>query len=747
VTLTSGKAVVAGAKQGQSFNTTEMYDPSAGTWSNALPPMEGDRMHPALAPLPSGGAMLLGGRDYLNSVLKTTQIYTPGTGWAAGPPMTTARQDFDAVALGDGSILVVAGTDEVGSPVPTSERYVPGVGWDAPVSLYASAGTSYRATARLGNGKILLAQTAAVLGAGSQLYDLATKVWTGIASTSAYNVKTASLGNGQVLVIGSAYLGTTSPAVAQIYDAVNGWQSATLPTVTRYPTDDTLTALATGDALIAGGVPVGGCASTKDAEVYMLCPPWTVTPATLPAASVNVAYSQSIGSTGAVGAVTYALSSGSLPSGITLASNGTLSGTPTVGGTFPITVKATDSTGCATPKNYSLTVGCPAITVLPATATLPYGRGGSPYNQVFSSTGGIGAVTYSVTSGALPPGLTLASDGTLSGTPTAANNFSFTITGTDTTTTCTGSQAYTLPIYCPSFTFAPSSPLPDGMAGTPYMAVISAGGALGTATYSVANYGGALPPGMTLASDGTLSGTPTQSGTFVWIVSASDSSMCMHSAMFQLTIDPNPEAGAPDADSRDAAGADAGSAGPDAGSPDSSGGGGNDGGAGMDAGTDAAPFGDGAPNGNEAATGGDAASGSGGDAAAGADSATGADGAMMGTGPDAATAAEAGVDATAVLGVDGQAGADAGADTATGTPMNDGASPVAESGSPDQQDGATGTDASTEKTGASAGAGCSCRESGQTNSSWWPLAGIAMVFMAARRRSTARPGSTRESMR
>src|SRR5260370_30226318 len=141
--------------------------------------------------------------------------------------------------------------------------------------------------------------------------------------------------------------------------------------------------------------------------------------------------------------------------------------------------------------------------------------------------GGIGAAAYAVTSGALPAGLTLASDGTLSGTPTVAGTFNFTAAATD-TANCKGSQSYSLPIYCPSFTFPPSSPLADGTAGTQYTPVmIVAAGALGAATYTVGSGAGTPPPGMTLASDGTLSGTPTQSGTFLWIVSATDSSGCM----------------------------------------------------------------------------------------------------------------------------------------------------------------------------------------------------------------------------
>src|SRR4030095_3511160 len=89
------------------------------------------------------------------------------------------------------------------------------------------------------------------------------------------------------------------------------------------------------------------------------------------------------------------------------------------------------------------TSGCTMITVNPP--TLPDGLLGTVYNQTITATGGTAPYTFAVTSGALPPGLTLASDGTLSGTPTATGNYSFVITATD-ANTCTGSRSYTISI-------------------------------------------------------------------------------------------------------------------------------------------------------------------------------------------------------------------------------------------------------------------------------------------------------------
>ena len=113
-----------------------------------------------------------------------------------------------------------------------------------------------------------------------------------------------------------------------------------------------------------------------------------------------------------------------------LSSSGSLTGTPTAGGTFNFTVTATDSSTGTGPytgsRAYTLTINAPTITVNPA--SLPAGTVGSAYSQSITATGGTAPHTFAVTAGTLPAGLSLSSSGSLTGTPTAGGTFNFTVT-------------------------------------------------------------------------------------------------------------------------------------------------------------------------------------------------------------------------------------------------------------------------------------------------------------------------------
>jgi hypothetical protein len=184
--------------------------------------------------------------------------------------------------------------------------------------------------------------------------------------------------------------------------------------------------------------------STSAALTQTIFPAIVLSPSSLPAGQVGTPYSQTITASGGTGTgFTFSVTGGSLPPGLTLTPGGLLSGTPTTAGPFTFTISATDSSAFVGSQTYSPTI-FPAIVVSPS--SLPAGQVGTPYSQTITATGGTGTgFTFSVTGGSLPPGLTLTPGGLLSGTPTTAGNFSFTVTATD-SGAFIGSQGYSVAI-------------------------------------------------------------------------------------------------------------------------------------------------------------------------------------------------------------------------------------------------------------------------------------------------------------
>lgn len=164
----------------------------------------------------------------------------------------------------------------------------------------------------------------------------------------------------------------------------------------------------------------------------------TLSPTTLPAATAGTAYSQTLTASGGTSPYTFSVTSGALPAGLSLSSGGVLSGTPTAAGSFSFTVTATDSASHTGSQAYTLTV---AANIVVGPSSVGNGVVGVAYSQTLSASDGVSPYTYAVTAGALPTGLSLSSAGAITGTPTTAGTYSFTVTATDASSN-TGSQAY-----------------------------------------------------------------------------------------------------------------------------------------------------------------------------------------------------------------------------------------------------------------------------------------------------------------
>lgn len=274
----------------------------------------------------------------------------------------------------------------------------------------------------------------------------------------------------------------------------------------------------------------------------------TISPGSLPNGATGVAYSATLSASGGAMPVTWS-ETGALPPGVSLDPSGTVTGTPVTAGTYSFTVTAVDSSNPALVTSLPVSIVVTDSPVIVSTAPPPDGALTYPYTGYgFAvASGGSPPFTWAVTKGTPPPGLTVGSDGSLSGTPTATGSFSFTVTATDSAPTPgTGSLQFTVKINTPGPpVISATPPPPAGVADSGYNYTFTTTSPTGG--YQPLNWAvtaGALPPGLTLASNGLLSGTPTTIGSYPFTVNVTDSAPTpsMNSASFtiQITTPPPP---------------------------------------------------------------------------------------------------------------------------------------------------------------------------------------------------------------
>jgi len=165
--------------------------------------------------------------------------------------------------------------------------------------------------------------------------------------------------------------------------------------------------------------------STSRALLVNINPGFGISTSTLPDGAVGTAYAASVQSVNGNGAVIFKVTAGLLPTGLTLGSGGTISGTPTTAGLANFTVTATDSTGATASKALSINVAPAPVTLTITTGSLPNGLLGSAYSSTLAASL---PSTWSFVIGTLPAGLNLnASTGAITGTPTALGATTFTV--------------------------------------------------------------------------------------------------------------------------------------------------------------------------------------------------------------------------------------------------------------------------------------------------------------------------------
>ncbi len=250
----------------------------------------------------------------------------------------------------------------------------------------------------------------------------------------------------------------------------------------------------------------------------------------VPGATVNTAYSTTLAASGGAPAYNWTVTAGSLPAGVTLATNGTLSGTPTVVGSFSFTAQVTDGSAQSANRQFTLTVSAPQLSI--TTSVLADGTLNSAYSATIATSGGLAPFNFTVSAGALPAGLTLSTGGVLSGTPTALGSSSFTVNVTDASAQSV-SQQFSLTINPPALSVATQN-IPSVTVNTAYSTTLTPNGGVGPYSWTVS--AGSLPAGVTLATNGTLSGTPTAVGTFTFTALVTDSAAQSANRQFTLTV-------------------------------------------------------------------------------------------------------------------------------------------------------------------------------------------------------------------
>jgi photosystem II stability/assembly factor-like uncharacterized protein len=379
------------------------------------------------------------------------------------------------------------------------------------------------------------------------------------------------------------------------------WRKNTSPITGATSSSYSIASVAAGDAgsydVVVSGVcnpSVASQAATLTVSVV------TLSPASLPGGTAGTPYNQSLTASGGTGSYMFAVTAGTLPDGLALSSAGVISGTPSVTGGFNFTVTATDANNCTGSRNYAITItaqqtftltvsnaGGGTVTSNPsgvncgATCSASYNSGtvvtltatpdsGAVFAGWVGACTGAGSCMVTMNSDkavtarfAFP--LTVTKSGTGNGTITsnpvgincgatcgASYDFGTIVTLSPTSDPgsaftgwsggCSGSGSCTVTMdaarsVTANFVQIMLSPatLSGGSVSVPYNQTIIASG--GTAPYTFAITAGSLPPGLSLATMGALTGTPTAGGNYSFTVTATDAASITGSRGYTLTID------------------------------------------------------------------------------------------------------------------------------------------------------------------------------------------------------------------
>lgn len=282
-------------------------------------------------------------------------------------------------------------------------------------------------------------------------------------------------------------------------------------------------------------IQINGSGGTPPPPPAPASPALSITTGGLPAADVGTSYTLTLAASGGSGAKSWTIAAGSLPSGVSLTSDGVLSGTPTAPGTTTFTVRVSSGTATAQ-KQFSLEV---------ASALQIDGAGNQiaevavPLALELHASGGKAPYRWQLTQGALPTHTGFIGDqgngstATIKGVPAEAGDFALTFTVTDVRGKTT-THTITLHVADKLRLTTVKKPL-NGHVGKRYRAIGVAQGGVGARTWNVS--GGALPSGLQLdPKTGVISGTPLRRGRYVLYLVTKDELGAARSLKISIVI-------------------------------------------------------------------------------------------------------------------------------------------------------------------------------------------------------------------
>ncbi|HHQ4756325.1 TPA: putative Ig domain-containing protein, partial [Aeromonas hydrophila] len=321
--------------------------------------------------------------------------------------------------------------------------------------------------------------------------------------------------------------GGAASSVAVASAASHGTATASGTSITYTPT----AGYAGSDSFTYTATNASGTSSPAMVTITVSTPTLAITPTTLPDGTQGTAYNQTVTATGGSAPYTYAITAGSLPAGLSLnTSSGMISGTPSVSGTFNLTLTATDANSATGSQAYSLVInGLPPV----ANAVSATVAANSSANSITLNI--TGTATSVAIASAANHGTATASGTSITYTPTAGFSGPDSFTYTATNASGTSSPAtVSITVSTPSITLNPGT-LSNGSVGTAYSQTITATGGSAPYTYAITN--GSLPAGLSLnTSSGVISGTPSASGTFNLTVTVTDANSASGFQAYSLVI-------------------------------------------------------------------------------------------------------------------------------------------------------------------------------------------------------------------